>query len=1440
MKEKIMLIVDDIDVNRGVLAECFRDDFSILHADGGNQAIRLIQEYGDRITIILLDIVMPVIDGIAVLRWMQTSPYRMIPVIAVTAEPDYQLEALENGAWDFIAKPADNRVICARVNNVLGRYALEGERRYSAQMTKANLEMDHLVNSIPGGIATYRVTDKGFETLYFSDGVAELTGHTREEYAQKISGDAAVIIYQEDKHRFLHAATETLKRGQPIDETYRIYHKNGGLVWVHLNGVVIGRENGVPIVHAVFQRPARMEQLYNNLVNESQDIIYLSDINNYDLLYINQTGLTTLGKTTLDYSRKKCYEFLFDRASPCEFCKQSCMSTNRYLERDYAYPKNGRVYSMRGKLTDWNGISAHVEYLQDVTEARKAEQQNAALTRQLQSVMENVPGGMCVYRINENGIVPVVHNQAFFDVFGYSDAHRKEVLENTSFLNVHPEDLQELQRKVDTAVREKARVNHTYRVFHDLQNRYIWMNLNGVVVPQGDGSKLCYVSYSDVTAEREIQEKLMQTQQVLDTMRQKAQDALDNYQVLVNTVPGGIAQYEVRDGKVLTRFFSDGICELTGYSREERALMCDQNILSVTDHEDLPLLTSAIQDAVAKQQNLNITYRINTKSGEPRWVHLNAAYSPGPQGECLYQAVFTDVDKLKKIEQELQENQLRYEVAIKSSGINIWEYDIGRNSLYVISNSQRIKQNCFHIENYIQSTLENGFVREDSIERFLSIFERLRRGEREVTEDIWYKTTDEAGWWCERVTYTTTFDNAGKPLKAFGAGRDVTREKEAEKRFHEEMSYRKAIQSDNLASVMLDLTDNRVLEINSTFQSVLALAGGTADHYFAGTAKMMIGEEFLVQYKKLFCKQNLLNCFGRGEYVVSMMLTRLYDTNKIYWINYSAHLIQNPETKHVVAHISCVDITQERVMQTIMETIVKSDYDSFVVVDGTSDSALDYGVEAGKHLYDEHESFEEQIEEQLRGCVCAEDVERVVSECKIASIWERIKDGKTYKFSYSMRMPDGEIRRKQQQFTTISSPRKTFLMSRIDVNNIYEEQKAANDKLQQALSAAEQASRAKTAFLSRMSHDIRTPMNAVLSLAALGQDSQSVAEAQDYLQKIGASGQYLLAIINDVLDLSKMENRRAQLHPEVVSLPDFISNTLAIVMPTAMEKQIDLQVRQAGITSQYMKLDTTHVQQVAVNLLSNAIKFTPIGGRVELMLENTSREGKFVRNRMTVKDTGIGIGSEFLPRVFLPFEQENTQNDATRQGTGLGLAIVKSIVEQMDGRIWVQSEKGRGSAFYVEWSFETATAEEMQNREQEEIPLALSALAGKRVLLAEDHPLNAEIAKKLLSKKDLLIDSVPDGQAAVERIRAAAPGYYDAILMDIRMPVMNGLEATRVIRAMERPDAEIIPIIAMTANAFDEDVQESMKAGMNAHLAKPIDPHKLYQTLAQLMTEQVK
>lgn len=1437
MSEKpVLLIVDDVEINREIVAASLVDDFNVLNAKNGKEAIDIIQKDGENISVVLLDIIMPQMDGMQVLRWIKDSCYSYIPVIAVTTDPSYQLEALRNGAADFIPKPAEIEVIKSRVNNVFTRYSLAKEKQLSKALKESKQEINNLVNSIPGGIATYKLTDH-FETVYFSDGVAQLSGHTREEYAKYIQGDASKIIYTEDKKRIYEASAKALKNNESIDITYRIYHKNGGLVWVRLNAVIIARENDAYLVHAVFQRPERMTKLYDNLVNESKNIIYISDINNYDLLYLNRTGLRMVQDNMKSVIGQKCYEVLFNRKEPCEFCKIKDMSHNQFVERDYVFPITNRTYHLRGKLTDWNGIEAHVEYIEDVDENRKTAQQNEELTKQLSSVIEHVPGGMCLYSYDEKGIHPIVHNKAFFDIFGFSEKSIRAIEKRTDFLNVHPHDIDELKRKLNNAISTSSPFSHTYRVYNDKQNKYIWIKLSANIIDQNDGTKLCYISYTDVSEEYYNQQQLTESKNTMQNLQKQAEDLLHEYQTLVNTVPGGIALYCVIDGKIKTKFFSDGLCELSGYSREERESICKEDAMALTYKDDVALLQNAIKYSVENHTGIDLVYRIMRKNGTPYYVHLNATYIRGGNGYPEFHAVFSDIDKIKRLEKITEEQQLRYEVTVKSAGINIWEYDIQNDSLTVISNSSRIKQNCYTIKNYVADTVEHDYVRKDSLPAFYSLYERLKKGEKEITEDIWYKTTNEAGWWCERVIYTSVFDKNGKPIKAFGAGRDVTREKDAIRKFQEEMSYRAVIQGGSLVSLKINLTQNMIIDGDSPFKAITDLIKNkNADNYFMKTEEQIIGDKNRAYFSNQFNRRALINSFNSGDYSVSMEFTRMFDNKKIYWLKYCVHLMKNPENGDIIALVVANDITSEKVLKTIMETVSHTDYDFFVVVDGSVNSATDYETPDRERLFFEEQPFEARNEELIRQHICEEDIERVVANCKLDNVFEHIKNGDVYKFNFSMREKNGKMRRKQLQCTLIDYDRKTFLMTLVDVNEIFMEQQQSQLKLKEALKSAQSAAAAKSDFLSRMSHDIRTPLNAVIGLSGLGATSNSMEEMRKYLMQIGASGEYLLSIINDVLDMSKITSNAMTLHPTVVFLPQFIEETISIVRPTMNAKNISFEVKKNEITSMYLRFDVTHVRQVVVNLLSNAIKFTPENGHIELSLENISKNGKFVKNRMIIRDNGVGISADFLPKIFLPFEQENTLNDDTRTGTGLGLSIVKSIVELMGGTIRVESKKGEGTAFIIEWEFETATADEWSEKPAE--PLSqTTALNNLHILLCEDHPLNAQIATKLLEKKGMFVHHAKNGQLGLEMFQNAEIGYYDAILMDIRMPVMDGITATKKIRSLDRSDAKLVPIIAMTANAFEEDMQQSLNAGMNFHLAKPIEPQKLYETLERYITD---
>ena len=386
--------------------------------------------------------------------------------------------------------------------------------------------------------------------------------------------------------------------------------------------------------------------------------------------------------------------------------------------------------------------------------------------------------------------------------------------------------------------------------------------------------------------------------------------------------------------------------------------------------------------------------------------------------------------------------------------------------------------------------------------------------------------------------------------------------------------------------------------------------------------------------------------------------------------------------------------------------------------------------------------------------------------------------------------------------------------------------------LQLACDVAKTASEAKTKFLSIMSHDIRTPMNAIMGMSAIAEMNADNAERVRYcLERITQSSQYLLALINEVLDLSRIESGSMKLASGVFSLREVVAAVQAIVKPAAKLRRHDMVWMTDGIVHDRVLGDALHLQQILVNLVSNAVKYTPDGGRIEVsVVEDESAESSCHRYRLSVKDNGIGMSQAFLARLFDPFSREERDFVRSQQGTGLGMSITKNMVLLMGGTITVESEINKGSTFVVTLRLAKSTASEAgQAAAGESMTLeefCRADYAGHRVLLVEDNEINREIAEEILKSVGIVVETAIDGAEAVEKVRGK-PGVYDLVLMDIQMPVMNGYEATRAIRALGRTDTNRLPILAMTADVFAEDITTAEEAGMNGHLGKPVNLAKL-------------
>ncbi|WP_394924065.1 ATP-binding protein [uncultured Robinsoniella sp.] len=380
---------------------------------------------------------------------------------------------------------------------------------------------------------------------------------------------------------------------------------------------------------------------------------------------------------------------------------------------------------------------------------------------------------------------------------------------------------------------------------------------------------------------------------------------------------------------------------------------------------------------------------------------------------------------------------------------------------------------------------------------------------------------------------------------------------------------------------------------------------------------------------------------------------------------------------------------------------------------------------------------------------------------------------------------------------------------------------------------ADAVSQAKTDFLSRMSHEIRTPMNAITGMTAIAKTVLDNKEkALDCLNKIESANTYLLNLVNDVLDMSRIESGKIELNEESMDLKRQMDDLESLMMPQAIRKNIDFRMENRYTSNCRIIADELRLNQVLVNIVGNALKFTGNGGEILVKIDPMAQDDNQVTLRFSVKDNGIGINREALGRIFTAFEQEGKKTSSKYGGTGLGLAISSRLVQMMGGNLEVESEPGAGSEFHFTLTF--PYGEEFEAANEEAVKREYD-FDGKRILLAEDNELNQEIAKTILEMKGFMIEAVEDGKQAVDLYMTHPPYYYDAVLMDIRMPVMDGLEATKWIRTSGREDARTIPIIAMTANAFSEDTKKSMASGMNGHLSKPIETEVLFDTLQKCL-----
>ena len=720
----------------------------------------------------------------------------------------------------------------------------------------------------------------------------------------------------------------------------------------------------------------------------------------------------------------------------------------------------------------------------------------------------------------------------------------------------------------------------------------------------------------------------------------------------------------------------------------------------------------------------------------------------------------------------------------------------------------------------------------------------------------------------------------------------------------------------------------------------------------------------------------LINTYNSGiDYFEDYFFTVRKNGRKCF-VKIAENIRQEPSTGDIVSFFTEYDYNNEMVNQTILNKALVEQYDMITsLIDGDYSVVIgDPSHYQGKSIFPKEKSgkyssyLEEQVIPVLSGT--EEEVQRMAEALSQETLEKELGEKEVYEADIVCDL-DGEIRYKRFVYYLVNKDAKFYVLLKSDITDVVHEQRERNEILASALEGAQQANAAKTSFLSNMSHEIRTPMNAIIGLDSIAlSDPELPDKTREYLEKIDSSAKHLLSLINDILDMSRIESGRMSLKNEEFSFRQMLEQINTMINSQCNDKGISYECRINGKVDDYYIGDDVKLKQVLINILGNAVKFTPEGGSVVFTIERTARFQDKSTLCFAIEDTGIGMDEAFMPQIFDAFSQEDENKSNKYGSTGLGMSITKNIVEMMNGSINVESQKGKGSVFtvnvtlkdsdrrntisrelrpqemrvlvidddpvdsehaklvleevgihadvsnnaedalkmielqharrefydliLVDWKMPdqdglevTKKIREIYHHESTIIiltayswddivdealeagvdsfmakPLFASSvleefnhvitrkndlykdeenktdLNGRRVLVAEDMDINAEIMKELLGMKDMQVEHADNGQTAVDMFKASPAYYYDAILMDVRMPVKDGLGASAEIRAQNRPDAKTVPIIAMTANAFDEDVQRSLQAGMNAHLSKPVDPDRLYDTLQSLIRDQ--
>ena len=647
---------------------------------------------------------------------------------------------------------------------------------------------------------------------------------------------------------------------------------------------------------------------------------------------------------------------------------------------------------------------------------------------------------------------------------------------------------------------------------------------------------------------------------------------------------------------------------------------------------------------------------------------------------------------------------------------------------------------------------------------------------------------------------------------------------------------------DYLAIYRVNLTQDVVEERSGAYAIPIEECDSTYSELLVKMRKNLVGQSALGLGKGDFERDELIAHFEKGHTSHQEVFLCLFKTGNVAYVKMTATLAAEPVTGDILAFITLAPCNDEVVTEALLDKALIEQYDMITSLVGRHYRVLIGDADPNKpgsiFPRETEGDYLEYLAKQVAPVLVGTPEEQIatMSSLGIAAVEHALETHEPYTVNIACEL-DGETFYKRFVFYVVDAAAHFYLLLKSDTTELRREEIERNRMLEEALARARRASKSKSIFLSNMSHDIRTPMNAIVAYTEFARQTDDPAKTREYLEKIDASSKHLLALINDVLEMSRIESGKIDLEPEPMNLPAVVEGVRDMLQTLAIEKHIAFTADASRICNADVMCDKNRLNRIVLNLLSNAFKFTPEGGSVSFVLQQVAPASQGVAEyELRVKDTGIGMSPEFAAHVFDAFERERTSTASGMQGTGLGMAIAKRIVDMMGGTIQVETAPGMGTEFIVRLKMalvdpdDVACTDPVQNSTFDQGV----DFSGLHILLVEDNEINREIARIILEGMGFTLDEATNGREALEKLQAAGPGSYDAVITDIQMPVMDGYETARAIRAL--PDARALtPIVAMSANAFQEDIRIAQETGFNGYVTKPINVEQLTSTLDRVL-----